>query len=101
MPIPRKIRVGPMDLPVVWQNEVVVDGGNCDGLYDGMRLVIRRDLRENVGRLLDTLLHEIIHAIDRCLDLGLDERQVRALAHGLASVIVDNPRLARWFGCRD
>lgn len=45
--------------------------------------------------------NEIIHAIGRCLDLRLSERQVRLLAHALATLIVDNPRFVRWLACRD
>ena len=101
MPLPRTIRVGPMDLPVVLQEEIIHEGQDCDGAYDGMRIMLRSDLRENPGRLLDTVLHEIIHAIGRCLDLRLSERQVRLLAHALATLIVDNPRLVRWLACRD
>lgn len=101
MPLPRTIRVGPMDLPVVWQDEIIFNGVDCDGAYNGERIMLRKDLRENPGRLLDTVLHETIHAIGRCLDLRLSERQVRLLAHALATLIVDNPRLTRWLACRD
>jgi hypothetical protein len=90
-----------MDLPVVWCDEITHCGQDCDGAYDWMRIMLRKDLRGNPGRLLDTLLHEIIHAIGRCLDLKLSERQVRLLAHAMATLIVDNPRLARWLQCRD
>jgi hypothetical protein len=101
MPLPRTIRVGPMDLPVVWQDEIIFKGEDCDGAYDGERIMLRKDLRANPGRLLDTVLHEVIHAIGRCLDLRLSEQQVRLLAHALATLIVDNPRLTRWLSCRD
>lgn len=33
--------------------------------------------------------------------LRSSERQVRLLAHALATLIVDNPRLVRWVQCRD
>ena len=37
-----------------------------------------------------TFLHEIIHAVDVNRHLDLEERQVKALAHGLYAVIIDN-----------
>jgi hypothetical protein len=42
-------------------------------------------------QLKDTILHEAIHAIDYTMNLGLEERQVHALAGGVLALLLDNP----------
>ena len=44
----------------------------------------------------DTFLHEIIHAIDHELNIGLREKQVRALATGFLAALKDNPKLVAY-----
>jgi hypothetical protein len=46
--------------------------------------------------LRDTLLHESIHVIDYTAQLGLEEKQVHALASLLLSVLKDNKEFSRW-----
>ena len=44
----------------------------------------------------DTRLHEVIHVIEKQLHLGMEERQVHALACGLLQVLRENPKLVRY-----
>lgn len=44
----------------------------------------------------DTVLHEVIHAIDHTMEIGLKEKQVVVLAHGLIGVFQDNPEFAKY-----
>jgi len=46
--------------------------------------------------LRDTLLHETIHAIDYIAQIGLEEKQVHALASLLLCVLKDNKEFSRW-----
>jgi hypothetical protein len=44
----------------------------------------------------DTLLHEFIHVVDEVMKVGLSEKQVTILAHGLAGIFQDNPKFAQY-----
>ena len=44
----------------------------------------------------DTLLHEFIHVVETLMGIGLDERQVTILAHGLIALFQDNPEFAEY-----
>lgn len=44
----------------------------------------------------DTLLHEVIHIISHLMEIGLDEKQVTVLAHGLIGVFQDNEDFSKY-----
>lgn len=54
------------------------------------------DSTNAMGRQKEVLLHEIIHAIDFLTAIGLTEAQTHALANGLFTVMVDNPKVEKW-----
>jgi hypothetical protein len=104
VPLPRRLKIGPATYPVTRPQRIPVGddshaAGNWD--YETGELRIARDRNPHFGERLDTLLHEALHVIDDQLALGLSERQVHRLAHGLATFLVDNPRFVRWLQDHD
>ncbi|MCK0470873.1 hypothetical protein [Halalkalibacter sp. APA_J-10(15)] len=45
----------------------------------------------------EILLHELIHVIDEYFRIGLKEKHVKLLGHGLSMVFCDNPSLQELF----
>lgn len=104
MPIPRRVKVGPTTYPVQTPRTIHAgDGRTASGRwdFDSGTFQIARDRNPHFGERLDTLLHEVLHVINDQLAIGLSERQVHRIAHGLATFLVDNPRFVRWVQCRD
>ena len=59
--------------------------GGMMGTSNASQQLIRINKDQSDANLLDTILHEMLHIIDRELGIGLEERDVQALAVGLYS----------------
>lgn len=88
-----KLRVGLWWYRLVAEDEIKDDDG--EGLMGQCRhmereiAVSRKAIGVPGGK--NTLWHETVHALNYQLDLGLGEAEVGRLAHGLESVLTDNP----------
>ena len=89
------VRIGCIDYAITVEDSLVDDDGNeifgqC--AYDACEIQILSRLAAQTK--LATLWHEIVHAI--LIDCGYadhDEQMVSALAHGILSVLKNNPKI--------
>ncbi len=89
-----RIRVGLWWYHLVAEDDIKDDDGQ--GLMGQCRhmdreIAVSREAMVVAGGIKNTLWHETVHALNYQLDLGLDEQEVGRLAHGLESVLIDNP----------
>lgn len=98
MKLPRVIFVEGADYSVRWMPRTE-QYANLNGIIyledEGSEVLINRNLSDRQQAL--TLLHEVCHAVLNPLKLNSkhDERIVRRLEEGLASVLEENPTLVR------
>ena len=73
--------------------DLISGGDRCYGriVYGDQRIYINSEYPET--QKTTTLMHEAVHGIDDLMCLGLEEKQVSALANGIAALISDNPEL--------
>ena len=96
MQIPKKLRIGAFDIPIVWVPDLELDGEACNGTWCSRNLEIKLDPAINSQHQASTLLHEIIHAIlwttgiTYVLSEDSEENFVAALSCGLYQVLKDN-----------
>lgn len=96
MQIPKKIKLGAFDIPVILESNLEIDGEECVGLWNSRELTITLDPSMNPQHMASTFLHEIIHAvfwntgITFALPEGYEETLTAALCCGLYQVIKDN-----------
>lgn len=88
--IPGKVRLVGKDYLLV-ENTAGLARMGAFGTTSNLNAVIDYSLDQSLTQLRDTVLHEVIHAVDFSMYLGLEERQVHALAAGLLGVLRDNP----------
>jgi len=89
------VRIGCIDYAIIMSDSLVDEEGNeifgqC--AYDTCEIQILSRLAAQTK--LATLWHEIVHAI--LIDCGYadhDEQMVSALAHGILSVLKNNPKI--------
>jgi hypothetical protein len=87
----RSVKLGCLHIPVISSDL----GHGLLGEYSGAPsqvIKVHSGLAE--PQLTMTVWHELIHAISDTMDLGLPEAVVRALEHGLCSLVHDNPEMA-------
>lgn len=90
--LPGKVRLVGKDYLLVENTGKLMRMG-AFGTTSNLDAVIDYSLDQSLVQLRDTVLHEIIHAVDFSMHLGLEERQVHALAAGLLGVLRDNPQI--------
>lgn len=88
--IPNKVRLVGKDYLLV-ENTAGLARMGALGTTSNLDALIDYSMDQSLTQLRDTLLHEVIHAVDYSMCLGLEERQVHALAAGLLGVLRDNP----------
>lgn len=98
MKLPKKVKIGAHEYTVAFPyvfTERYELNGQCDYYDCELRI---RDTDSGGVKIQDSMiytvfLHELIHAIEHtfCGERGIAEETVCGLAHGLASVIHDNP----------
>lgn len=95
MRIPKKVRIGPYDYDLAYKETLLSDNhdavlwGHCD--FERQTIYLTTNM---VSQRRETaFMHEVIHAIDDLCEIGLEERQVRALAPALVSFLKENKML--------
>lgn len=93
--LPGKVRLVGKDYLLIENTSHLMRMG-AFGTTSNLDATIDYSLDQSITQLRDTVLHEIIHAVDFSMYLGLEERQVHALAAGLLGVLRDNPQLTQF-----
>lgn len=96
--LPKSLRIGPFDVPVVIKDKIDDDDNNWGQYQHGVAIDLKRE-QPNIVFATDTLIHEILHGIHRCCgldDSSTEEAVVTGLATGLTQVLRDNPGLINW-----
>lgn len=86
MKLPSKVQVGPHTYQIEVRAEV--DSGNRWGETDKVLRRIRFGLQCHPRQLPITLIHELIHACEEAYQVDLKEKEVTALANGLAQALM-------------
>lgn len=76
----------------VIQDDLGMANEGSIGQCSSHKCQIKYSSDQHAQQLKDTILHEAIHAVDYIMHLGLEERQVHALAGGILALLLDNPQ---------
>ncbi|MBA7499228.1 hypothetical protein ES704_01968 [subsurface metagenome] len=90
--IPNEVQIGGNKIRIRI-SEKALDVANLSAQYSAYENIIRLSLiyegkPRSIPRILESLIHEINHAIDGLYIRELEERQVGALASGLAQALL-------------
>ena len=77
--------------------DLIMGGDLCYGKiqHDERKIFINSSY--DAAQKITTLIHEAIHGIEDLMNLELEEKQVSAMANGIATLIADNPQLIKEF----
>jgi hypothetical protein len=92
--IPKRVKVGPFNYRIVFENQVVDNWDVVYGQTKQRELVIRLGRNCAVEQQEDTFVHEGLHAISLTFGIGLTEQQIAVLSPVLLAFLKDN-RLLR------
>lgn len=94
---PKKVRVGPFDVPVAIKDEL--EGGHW-GLFNKHDYVVEfKQNQPSAPFTVDTAIHELLHAVWKISGVhkkDKEERIVSLLATGLTALFRDNPQILLW-----
>ena len=95
---PKELKVGYRTYKIVPMAELEVEKSHFSGYLYPRDRIIKLSGEESVGEAAAILLHEVLHAIWRMqeIDDTDEEMYVSNLAHGLATIIKDNPEVFKW-----
>jgi hypothetical protein len=90
MDFPKGVKIGGHLVRLKLVSSKELDGDRTAGTFDSARnlILIDKDMPESQQECI--LLHEIVEWIGSTLELGLEHRQVSALAESLFQVLRDN-----------
>ncbi len=82
----------------ITRNEMIVEGNTPTsiGYSNGHNNTIRYLDALSPDRAASVIFHEIIHSVESEYGVGLDEKQVTALASGLFECMRNNKEFFRW-----
>ena len=88
-------RVGPYDYTAEHEDVEYFrdDGLNLIGKIDHQQLTMRIAAKNNPAVIFVSEWHECLHALDNYMEIGLKEKQIGRLAHGIVGLLKDNPCL--------
>lgn len=97
---PDVVRIMGRNYVILYEDKSIL-GNGAVGMCSQVNCLITVMEDQHPVEEADTLLHEILHAIWYCMALpeeGLQEEQiVRSMATGLMAVMMDNPKLLKYF----
>lgn len=94
MKIPESVKIGPYTYAVETVDDLSHDEDKNCKLWGHIHFESQKIRLATYNRLpFETLLHEAIHGIDEVYGINLKEKQVKRLATGLYSFLVENNML--------
>lgn len=97
---PETVRIMGRNYVILYEDKSLL-GSMAVGMCNQTQCIITVQEDQHPVEEADTLLHEIMHAVWYCMaipDENVNEEQaIRSMATGMMAVIMDNPKLLKYF----
>jgi hypothetical protein len=96
--LPKKVRICGFDYPIIYQEKVIMDGEEVEGICDRAEKIIQIRERLDIPSLIETLVHEVAHGYTSYADLDTvknEEKFVSILSKAVITFIKDNPKTSK------
>lgn len=97
---PDAVRVMGRNYLIIFEDDSLLGTENLGLCNNSQCIIIVKDGQHPIEEA-DTLLHEIFHAVWYCMSISMgavdEEVVVRRMASGMMGVMMDNPKLLKYF----